>query len=159
MLPGARRCGMWDLGWVEAGSPWVRSHAPLPLRLPLVRVGEGRKQDLRQVQHDLRESWRHTCFGRFRAQDRVEASKCRTGLYDAARLKKIQGMDLSSHEFAGLTGGFVSPARFKIMSPDSMGCPWCSCDPGEASLWHCVWMRVGLFPGAGASWPCCKSWL
>ena len=125
----------------------------------LVRVGNGRKQDLRRVQHDLRESWRHPFFGRFRAQDRVEASKCRTGLYDAARLKKIQGMDLSSHEFAA-DRRLREPARFKIMSPDSMlGCPWCSCDPGEASFWHCVWMREGLFPGARAAWPCCKSWL
>ena len=44
------------------GSPWVWSHPPLRLRRSLVRFGKRWKQDLRQVQHDLRESWRHTCW-------------------------------------------------------------------------------------------------
>ena len=137
---GALRRGMRDLGWVEAVTAWTWSHPQLGTRLSLARNNRGWQHDLRRVQHALRESWRHKSFNHFRTQDRIDASMCRNVPCNASRLKAIQGMTLSSHEFAVLTGASVSPARFRVMAPESqVGCPWCSCDPNEASLWHCAW--------------------
>ena len=64
-------------------------------------------QNDRGWQRALRESWRQKCFNRFRSQDRTDASACRNVPCKASRLKAIQGMTLTSHEYGVLTGGVV----------------------------------------------------
>ena len=125
---------------MEAVTAWTWSHPHLGTRFSLARNDRGWQRNSRRVQHALRESWRRKSFNHFRTQDRIDAGMCRNVPYNASRLKAIQGTTLNSHEFAVLTGEPVSPARFRVMVPESqVGCPWCNCDPNEASLWHCAW--------------------
>ena len=116
---GALRRGLSDLGWAETVTPWAWTHAPLQLKLSLVQNQSGWKQDMKAVQHDLRESWRYTCFSKFQAQTQNDAHACRGVGYCPERLRAPRSLDLNSHRLAVLAGASVSPAMFKVMRPDS----------------------------------------
>ena len=137
---GALRRGMRDMGWSETLRPWSWKHVPLNANISLLDGERGWTRNLPQIQHILRESWRHTCFGKWLNQGRIDSGRCRGIVYDPKRLKLLQKKQLSSHEFAVLSGASVSPAKFKVMNPRSvLGCPYCGCPPEQATWDHCTW--------------------
>ena len=137
---GALRRGMRDMGWSETLRPWSWKHVPLNANISLLDGERGWTRNLPQIQHILRESWRHTCFGKWLNQGRIDSGRCRGLVYDPKRLKLLQKKQLSSHEFAVLSGASVSPAKFKVMNPRSvLGCPYCGCPPEQATWDHCTW--------------------
>ena len=96
-------------------------------------------------QRALRESWRQKCFNRFRAQDRIDASACRNVPCKASRLKAIQGMTLTSHEYGvltGATGGGVSRPRTLSSLPGAAAPRRAGCRSRRPLEWRLLGARA-----------------
>ena len=134
---------MRDLGWVELRQPWSWRHPALRTRVTPKPDQLGWKPKVDAIMHDMRESWRHSCFQKWLAQPRIDSVACAGLRYNPHRLSILRDRCWSSHEFAVLTGAAVSPARLRVVCRDSpLGCPYCDCSPAEADWMHCAWSCV-----------------
>ena len=108
---GAMRKGLRDLGWVEMGRSWKWHHQPLGFFLTLRHGQQGWQDDLKLVQHQLRETWRWTCYSKWQRQSRLDSQLCSGISYHPARVKTCHRMK--------------SPSRRELQSPLHGSGSWC----------------------------------
>ena len=109
---GRVRLFLRDLGWeVDRHFRW-RHHA-WELWCDLRPAAGSTAEALPQ---NLRESWRLVTWNKFIHSARKDSRIFRNTPYDAACCKAAQRAAVGAHEVAVLTGAFVSPARFHVMT-------------------------------------------
>ena len=114
------------LDWVVQ-APFRWHHAPLNVAIDLSRAHLVAKCD--EILHHLRESWRRKQWTFFTQQNRRDSQNLRQEEYDATpcRVARLRASLGNIHEVACLTGAFVSPLRFCVMTrgPSNGRCPFC----------------------------------
>lgn len=157
----ALRIGMQDNGWTELQEPWSWQHESLDFHVSLNINSNHFITDGRDLQHRLREAWRHTRFRSWQISGRRDASECSDATYSSERIKLLHKLDLGKYELGILTGATVSPARWCQMQrnrnvdvQDLPGCPWCNCPAERASFDHVTWTCPSIIPPYGLNQHC-----
>eukprot|EP00435_Cladocopium_sp_Y103_P038804 s136_g10.t1 len=115
--PKALLKGLQDLGWIKLRQ-WTWRHDELNAQITLSGQN-ARQKDTGEVLHLLRESWRRKRYAKFCSSDRRETTLVSLPGYDEKRVKKLRTTNLSADELAVVTGAFVSPACYAIMTNSS----------------------------------------
>ena len=101
--------------WVVQ-APFRWHHAALNVAIDLSRAHLVANCD--EILHHLRESWRRKQWTFFTQQNRRDSQNLRQEEYDATRCRmaRLRASLGNIHEVACLTGAFVSPMRFSVMT-------------------------------------------
>ena len=128
------------LDWVVQ-APFRWHHAALNMVIDLGRAHLVANCD--EVLHHLRESWRMKQWTLFTQQNRRDSQTLRHEEYDATRCRVARRRAAlgNVHEVACLTGAFVSPMRYSVMTRGRSNgrCPFCHHPVGskEHVVWNC----------------------
>jgi len=126
--------------WVVQAPFWWH-HAALNVAIDLSRAHLVANCD--EILHHLRESWRRKQWTFFTQQNRRDSQNLRQEEYDATRCRvaRLRASLGNIHEVACLTGAFVSPMRFSVMTRGRSNgrCPFCHHQHGSKQhvLWNC----------------------
>ena len=146
------------LNW-HPEAPWIFKTPSLDkvLYLSDVNMPNHAIKEIDELKHCLRESWRHQLFTKWSNRDRIDAKFCRDNSLDGNAIpycpercsiaRRLAWQ--SGHTFAVMSGSFVSPCRFAVMSgladdqdddDDEFpgACPHCKA-PADFQhwCWHC----------------------
>ena len=128
------------LDWIVQ-VPFRWHHAALHVVIDFRRAFLGANCD--EILHHIRESWRRKQWMFFTQQNRRDSQRLRLEEYDATRccVARLRASLGNIHEVACLTGAFVSPLRYSVMTRGRSDgrCPFCHHPHGskEHVVWNC----------------------
>ena len=89
--------------------------------------------------HDLRQSWRWARVCQWRRSGRRDACDCADAEVTPKRIDALRKVEFNADEYAIMTGAFVSPARFAVMTGAEAQDALCSQCGETLSFMHCMW--------------------
>lgn len=144
-----------DLQWSING-PWLFQHDELNFLVSLHPDRPGFVDNQGALDHMLRESWRCMFYNQWLDSGRRDAQKCQSVAYSSSRCAAARKYAHNTGARNIMSGGFVSPMAFYIITRDSArpslasrpartaalmkarpNCPLCLFPDGN--LEHCLW--------------------
>eukprot|EP00438_Fugacium_kawagutii_P012504 Skav212712 [mRNA] locus=scaffold113:236765:243904:- [translate_table: standard] len=127
------------LGWNETGTWSWQCQA---LSFSLNPASDSFPVSVEKLRHDLRESWRHHVWMKFKQSKRLDAGRLSEVDLDTQRLKVVMPLVKhgGSHAAAICSGAFVSITKYYVMGRVSeTTCPFCSHPVAntEHLFWSC----------------------
>ena len=129
------RSTMKQVGFTETGVSWEWTH-PRGGRIFLHSDFLHQNPEV-ALQHVLRAGWRHEMILNWQNSNRRDAVQCRDTPYQDATVDAMKKLPMNAHTLACLSGGFVSPQAYQVMTQTNQTCPYCG--DGLATLQHVIW--------------------
>ena len=126
---------MKQVGFTETGVSWEWTH-PRGGRIFLQSDFLHQNPEV-ALQHVLRAGWRHEMILNWQNSSRRDAVQCRDTPYQDATVDTMRKLPMNAHTLACLSGGFVSPQAYQVMTQTNQTCPYCG--GGLATLQHVIW--------------------
>lgn len=134
---GSLRIAMENVGLTEVG-PWEWTHD----RVGTIKIHPNALRPMNDpngfLQHRLRDAWRFSNFEEWRQSNQRDAAECVDVRITAEHFAALKKVNLNADSLACLTGAFVSPKAYEVMSGSPQCCPFCS--GSECTLEHVVWL-------------------